>query len=59
MTAAEKEYFNLTVWNMNGGPVPGDTIKALSEAVEAVLRDFDGKNGVRLLYAINSAKKGS
>jgi hypothetical protein len=51
--SANTEHFHLTAWNMNGGPIPADTAKALSEAVEAILKAAEDKNGTRLLYSIN------
>lgn len=55
MTTAN-EFFHVTVWNMNGGPVPSEALKTLSEAFESALKDIENKNGVRLLYAANAAR---
>jgi hypothetical protein len=46
------DYVYLTVWNMNGGPVPSDTLNALTDAVEAVLKAAEDKNGTRLLHSV-------
>jgi hypothetical protein len=50
MSAQNTNYAHLTVWNMNGGLVPSDTTKALTEAVESILKDAEKKDGTRLLY---------
>jgi hypothetical protein len=52
MSATDIEYIYLTVWNMNGGPVPSDTVKGLTDAVEGILKAATDKNGTRLLYSV-------
>lgn len=56
-TATQNEFYNLTVWSMNGGPVPSEALRTLSEAVEAAIKDIETKSGVRLLYAVNTARE--
>lgn len=50
-------FYHFTIWNMNGGPVPTDAVKALSEALEGVLKDTEEKHGTRLLLAVNEDAK--
>lgn len=52
MNAAAPEFAYLAIWNMNGGPVPSDTLEALTEAVQGVLKASEDRNGVRLLHSL-------
>jgi len=51
------EYVYLTIWNMNGGPVPSDALKALTDAVEGVLKATEDKNGIRLLHSVITSEQ--
>ena len=46
------DYVYLTVWNMNGGPIPSDALNALTDALEGVLKAVEEKNGTRLLHSV-------
>jgi hypothetical protein len=61
MSATNIEYIHLTVWNMNGGPVPPDTLKGLTEAVESLIQAATEKSGTRLLYdvSVDDSKAGA
>lgn len=52
MSATTTEFAYLTVWNMNGGPVPSEALEALTEAVQGVIRATEEKSGVRLLHSV-------
>ena len=52
MSNTENNYAHLTVWTMNGGPVPNGVIKALTESVESILKDADERGDTRLLYNV-------
>lgn len=51
--ATDNEYAHLTVWSMNGAPVSHNVVKALTEAVEGILKDAEERDGTRLLYNVS------
>lgn len=49
---AVSNYTHVSVWNMNGGPIPADVLDSIEEAVEGILKDAEKKHNVRLLYSV-------
>lgn len=46
------EYAYISLWNMNGGPVPTDAINTVTQAIEVAVKEAEQKNGTRLLYSV-------
>lgn len=51
MNITETQSLYISIWNMNGGTIPSETMKELTDAVEDVLKRAEDKNGTRLLYS--------
>jgi hypothetical protein len=51
MSTTKTEFTNVTVWNMNGGPIPNNLAENLARAIEAFIKEAEDRDGVRLLYA--------
>lgn len=46
------EYAYIALWNMNGGPVPTETINVVTQAIENAIKETEQKSGVRILYSV-------
>lgn len=46
------EFVHVTIWNMNGGPVPSEALDAVAEAVETTIKALEERHGVRLLHSV-------
>lgn len=47
-------FAHITVWNMNGGPIPPDAVKTITDTIEKVVKETEEKDSVRLLYTVTS-----
>jgi len=56
---SQDHYTYVSIWNMNGGPLPNGVREALSTAVEKIAAETDEKDNVRVLWAMGERKADS
>lgn len=48
MADSDTHAISFNVWNLNGGPLPGDAIRKIEDAVERAVKSYK-KDGVRIM----------